>query len=166
MPIIIREMTRQDWPLVAEIYGQGINTRDATFERDVPTWEVWDASRLKTCRLVAEVDYEVSGFACVSPTSTREVYAGVCEVMIYVADGSRGHGLGGRLMRALVEATEAEGIWTLQASMFRENVASIQLHERVGFRVVWIRERIGRFWDGQWRDTVFMERRSLEVGVE
>jgi len=159
-------MTPEDWPAVAEIYGQGLETRDATFQRDVPTWEEWDAYRLKACRLVAEVDGRVSGFACVSPTSKREVYAGVGEVMIYVADGARGRGLGGRLMRVLVEATEVEGIWTLQASIFSENVASIQVHERVGFRVVGIRERIGRFWDGHWRDTVLMERRSLVVGLE
>ena len=106
------------------------------------------------------------GFACVSPASKRAVYAGVGEVMVYVADGRRGEGLGGLLMKALVEATEAEGFWMLQASMFPENVASIRAHERVGFRVVGTRERIARFRDGRWRDTLIMERRSAVTGVD
>ena len=69
-------------------------------------------------------------------------------------------------MKALVEATEAEGFWMLQASMFPENVASIRAHERVGFRVVGTRERIARFRDGRWRDTLIMERRSAVTGVD
>ena len=162
----LREMTPDDWPAVREIYRQGIETGDATFENEVPDWASWHTSRHAECRLVGESGGVVVGFACVSPASQRAVYAGVGEVMVYVADGSRGEGLGGLLMTALVEATEAEGFWTLQASIFPENVASIRAHERVGFRVVGTRERIGKFRDGRWRDTVIMERRSAVTGSD
>jgi L-amino acid N-acyltransferase YncA len=157
-------MASADWPAVAEIYRQGIATGDATFETTVPTWEEWDASRHAVARLVAEGPRGIEGFAAVSPVSKRGVYAGVAEVMVYVAADARGRGVGGRLLQALVEATEAAGIWTLQAGIFPENRASIAIHERVGFRVVGRRERLGRFHDGRWRDVVLMERRSEVAG--
>lgn len=162
----LRAMTPEDWPAVAGIYQAGIESGHATFETDVPTWEVWDAARYPDCRIVAEDEGVVVGFAAISPVSKRPVYAGVGEVMIYVAAAVRGRGLGTALMSALVEATEAAGFWTLQASTFPENTASIRAHERAGFRVLGRRDRIGRFHDGRWRDTVVLERRSRTVGVE
>ena len=162
----LRALVEGDWPAVADIYEQGITAGDATFETDVPPWKAWDASRHPACRIVAEEGGVVVGFAVMSPVSRREVYAGVAEVMVYVAEGSRGRGVGGALMKALVECSESAGIWTLQASVFPENVASIRAHERVGFRVMGTRERIARFHDGRWRDTVIMERRSRNVGLD
>ena len=157
-------MAAGDWPAVAEIYRQGIATGDATFETTVPTWEEWDASHHPTGRLVAERPRGIEGFAAVSPVSKRPVYAGVAEVTVYVAEDARGRGVGGGLLQALVEATESAGIWTLQASIFPENSASIVIHQEMGFRVVGVRKRLGRFHDGRWRDVVLMERRSGEVG--
>ena len=87
------------------------------------------------------------------------MYAGVAEVSIYVAERARGRGVGRKLMARLIADSEAEGIWTLQAGIFPENVASIALHERAGFRIVGQRERLGQM-NGRWRDVVLMERRS------
>jgi phosphinothricin acetyltransferase len=115
---------------------------------------------------VATEDEVVVGFAAVSPASARPAYAGVCEVMVYVAGRVRGKGVGTALMRALVRESERAGIWTLQASIFPENVASIRVHERTGFRIVGQRDRIGRFHDGRWRDTIVLERRSAAVGID
>ncbi|NIP78381.1 MAG: GNAT family N-acetyltransferase, partial [Gemmatimonadetes bacterium] len=103
-------------------------------------WEAWDAARHPCCRLVAVEDGRVVGFAALSPVSTRPVYAGVAEVMVYVAEDARGRGVGTALLSALVEATEAAGLWTLTAGIFPENEASIRAHERVGFRRVGRRE--------------------------
>jgi phosphinothricin acetyltransferase len=164
--VIVRDLVAADWPAVAEIYGQGIAAGDATFETTVPTWEAWDEARDPRCRIVAERDGLVVGFAAVSPVSKRPAYAGVREVMVYVAESARGAGVGGVLMRELVARTETVGIWTLQASIFPENVASIRAHERVGFRTVGQRDRIGRSHDGRWRDTVVVERRSPSVGAD
>ena len=162
--LTIRPLVATDWEVVRAIYLEGIESGDATFETDVPEWETWDASRLEVGRIVAEADGRVVGFAALSPTSKRPVYAGVAEVMVYVAGDARGRGIGGVLMQALVEASEDAGIWTLQASVFPENQASIRAHLRVGFRELGRRERIAQFHDGRWRDTVVLERRSSVVG--
>ena len=140
-------------------------TGDATFETEAPDWERWDASHLRACRLVAVAGGRVAGWAALSPVSAREVYAGVAEVSVYVAADFRGRGLGRTLLEALVRASEAEGIWTLQASIFPENVASVALHATCGFREVGRRERVGKL-QGRWRDTVLLERRSRTVGVD
>jgi phosphinothricin acetyltransferase len=158
-------MVPTDWPAVASIYLQGIATGDATFETEVPSWEAWDAARLPGCRLVAEVEGRVAGFATLSPVSRRAVYAGVAEVMVYVAEDTRGRGVGRRLLDALVESAEEAGLWTLQAGIFPENRASIAIHLAADFRILGTWRRLGRATDGRWRDVVLMERRSNVVGV-
>jgi L-amino acid N-acyltransferase YncA len=151
-------MRTGDWDSVRAIYIQGIATGNATFEQAAPEWETWDAAHLPFCRLGARADGEVLGWAALSPYSRRPVYAGVAEVSVYVAEAARGRGIGRALLSALVTESGQRGIWTLQAGIFPENVASIRLHERLGFRVVGTRERIGCM-DGRWRDVVLMERR-------
>jgi phosphinothricin acetyltransferase len=160
----IEPMQDSDWPAVREIYREGIETGDATFQTEAPEWAEWDANHLRHSRLVARDADAAGGWAALSPVSRRECYAGVAEVSIYVAAAHRGQGLGGRLLSMLVAESEAKGIWTLQAAIFPENVASIALHERLGFRQVGVRERIGQR-EGRWRDTVLLERRSKVVGL-
>lgn len=163
-PLEIAPMREAHWNAVREIYRQGIETGNATFERAVPEWADWDERHLPTTRLVARVDGEVLGWAALSRVSARHVYRGVAEVSIYIAETARGRGIGAVLLQALVSASEKDDIWTLQAGIFPENAASIRLHERTGFRIVGRRERLGCL-DGRWRDVVLMERRSATVGV-
>jgi phosphinothricin acetyltransferase len=158
-------MTAADWPRVREIYAEGIATGHATFQTAPPAWEEWDAEHLCAPRLVALLGGEVAGWAALSPVSRRPVYAGVVEVSVYVADAARGRGLGRLLLGELVHASEAAGIWTLQAGIFPENTASLALHERCGFRRVGLREQLGAM-QGRWRDVLLMERRSRTVGAE
>jgi L-amino acid N-acyltransferase YncA len=155
----IRAMTRDDWPAVEAIYADGIATRQATFETAPPTWAEFDAGRLPAHRLVAIDGGRVVGWAAVSPTSARECYAGVVEHSVYVSADARGRGVGRALVEALIASTDEAGIWTIQTSVFPENEASVALHERLGFRVVGRRERIAQL-DGQWRDTLLLERRA------
>ena len=151
-------MRSEDWPRVAEIYAEGIATGEATFETDVPSWVEWDSSHRPDLRIVAERGGELVGWAALAPVSRRPCYAGVAEESVYVADRTRGRGVGSSLLRALVERADRAGVWTIQTSIFPENVASIELHRRCGFRVVGRRERIAQL-RGVWRDTVVMERR-------
>jgi phosphinothricin acetyltransferase len=156
-------LTVDDWGAVRAIYREGIATGHATFETDAPDWEAWDRGRLEHPRLVARVGGEVVGWGALSPVSSRPVYAGVVEVSLYVTASSRGRGVGKALLRALVEASERAGVWTLQGAIFPENAASLALVKACGFREVGRRERIGRM-NGVWRDTVLVERRSPTVG--
>jgi len=163
------------WPAVREIYREGIATGNATFETELPDWQKWDSSHRKDCRLVAVREKSgngesgaespaVLGWAALSPVSGRCVYGGVAEVSVYVAAPARGRGVGKALLEALVKESEANGIWTLQAGIFPENVASITLHGSCGFRKVGVRHRLGKLGNA-WRDVMLLERRSTIVGV-
>ena len=157
--IVITPMLPNDWIAVSAIYAEGISTGNATFETDLPDWERWNASHLPSPRLVARCGSEVVGWAALSRVSARAVYAGVAEVSVYVASAARGQKIGLRLLEELIQHAEQNGFWTLQASIFPENTASLRLHERCGFRFVGCRERIAQL-NGQWRDTLLLERRS------
>jgi phosphinothricin acetyltransferase len=153
------------WPAVRTIYEEGIATGDATFETSAPAWEVWDASHLPFARVVAQENGEVLGWGALSRVSDRCAYSGVAEVSVYVTASARARGVGSVLLAALIEESEANGIWTLTAGIFPENVASIRLHEKAGFRVLGVRERVGKL-KGRWRDALLLERRSRVVGIE
>jgi phosphinothricin acetyltransferase len=159
---MIRPMEAADWPAVERIYGEGIATGNATFEEQPPSWESFDAGKLRDHRLVFD-DGEVRGWAAVSATSAREVYRGVVEHSVYVAAGARGRGVGGALLAALIESCVSGGVWTIQSGIFPENEASLALHRAHGFREVGTRERIALMGYGpyaaQWRDVTLVERR-------
>jgi len=154
-------MTRDDWLSVEAIFANGIATGDATVETERPDWEKFDRGRLPHSRLVATEDGAVVGWATVSPTSTRACYAGVVEHTVYVGEHARGRGVGRALVEALLGAAADAGVWTIQASIFPENTASLALHERLGFRVVGRRKRIARL-NGVWRDTILLELRFAD----
>lgn len=150
---------------VNAIYLEGIATGNATFQAEGRSWAEWDSTHLESCRFVAcDESGTVLGWAALSAVSGRCVYAGVAEVSVYVAAAARGKGVGKALLQQLVDASEAAGIWTLQAGIFPENKASVVLHQRVGFRIVGYRERIGRMHTGEWRNTLLLERRSQTIG--
>ena len=159
MSFVIDAMKISDADAVLAIYAEGIATGDATFETELPSWEKWDAAHHKHSRLVTREGETVLGWAALCQVSVRPVYSGVAEVSIYVGGPVRGKGVGNALMKALIESSEQNGIWTLQAGIFPENTASIALHLRHGFREVGRRDSIGRH-KGIWRDTVLLERRS------
>ena len=158
-------MIPSDWPSVARIYREGIATGHATFNTEAPAWESWDAGHLPACRLVAVDADDVIGWAALIAVSDRCVYAGVAEESVYVAERARGRGVGRLLLEGLIAASEAQGIWTLQAGIFPENTVSVTLHERLGFRLVGRRERLGQTAAGEWRDVLLLERRSSTIGL-
>ena len=104
------------------------------------------------------------GWAALSAVSARRVYAGVAEVSVYIAETARGMGLGRMLLSSLIASSERQGIWTVQAGIFPEDIESIALHKSLGFRELGRRERIGKMGE-HWRDVVLVERRSKIVGV-
>ncbi|MEM1094913.1 MAG: N-acetyltransferase family protein [Bacteroidota bacterium] len=160
----LRPVTRADAEAIFAIYAEGMATGNATFDTVVPDWPTWDKKYLKHSRLVWEDDGEVLGWVGIMPSSTRVIYQGVADLSVYVAAKASGRGIGQALLEGLIEASEAHGIWTLQALILSENAVSRRLHARCGFREVGIRERVSQR-DGIWRDSVLMERRSAVVGV-
>jgi len=172
MHVRIDPMTEVDWPGVADIHREGIATGHATFAAEpAPSYAEFCEGKHAIGNLVARnaENGTVLGWAALTRVSPRPVYAGVAEVGVYVGEAARGHGVGTALLRELIARAEAAGIWTLQASIFEENTASLALHRRAGFHVVGRRDRIGRMppigpRGGQWRDTLLLERRSPTAG--
>jgi L-amino acid N-acyltransferase YncA len=149
---------------VLKIYQAGIDSGDATFETETPAWERFRAGHIEGLELVAVEGRKVMGWAAAGRVSDRCVYAGVAEHSVYVDPSRRGRGVGKALLDALIHAAEDKGIWTLQSGIFPENTASLALHDRCGFRVVGVRQRVGCHF-GRWRDVVMVERRSPTIGV-
>jgi L-amino acid N-acyltransferase YncA len=162
MDIIIRPFADGDWEAVAKIYGQGIETQNATFETEVPTFEQWTKKFHPHLLWTALLDQRVVGWAGLQPVSIRKAYEGVVEVTIYIDLKFTGKGIGKGLMRHLIAESENAGIWTLFASVFPENVASINLHRSAGFREIGYREKIAQI-NGKWRNTLLFERRSKKI---
>ncbi|AXT21042.1 GNAT family N-acetyltransferase [Flavobacteriaceae bacterium AU392] len=162
--ISIRDMQPEDWQEVSKIYKEGIATGMATFEKKVPEYDAWNNAHLDHCRIVAIKKNAILGWAALSPVSSRCVYGGVGEVSVYVSQNSRGEGVGSLLMNALISKSELAGFWTLQSGIFPENLGSIELHKKTGFRYIGKRERIGSL-DGVWKDNLLFERRSKLIGV-
>jgi L-amino acid N-acyltransferase YncA len=158
-------MRAEDADRVLAIYQAGIDGGQASFETTAPTWKEFDAAKLKTHRHVAVDAGEIVGWVAASPTSSRCAYRGVVEHSVYVDPAAHKRGIGARLLQALIDSTEAEGIWTIQSGVFPDNTASLRLHERAGFRVVGTRTRVGKH-HGRWRDVVLIERRSTVAGTD
>jgi len=156
---MIRPMTTSDSTRVLKIYKMGIETRNATFETEVPSWEDWDSKHLLHSRFVYIENDIVLGWAALSSVSVRQVYKGVAEISIYIDTDFNGRGIGSQLMEKVIQSSEENGIWTLNSSVFPENIATLKLHEKFGFRIIGFKEKVATL-DGKWRNTVLLERRS------
>jgi arsenate reductase len=161
----IRVLKKEDFPSITHIYREGMATGIATFETEVPSWEQWDAKFLPDCRFVALIDNEIAGWCTLSAVSKRKVYAGVAENTVYVSGKFQKRGIGKALLIHLISSSESKGFWTLQASIFPQNTASIVIHQQCGFRMIGIREKIAQR-DGIWHDNIMMERRSNIISKE
>jgi len=161
----IRPLLKNTWTAVKNIYELGIATGFATFETTAPNWEKWHQNHLPFGRLVIVQEQTVIGWAALTAVSNRCIYQGVAEVSIYIHPNHRGKGIGQLLFKKLIFESEKKGIWTLHSAIFSENLGSIKLHEKVGFRKIGYREKIGKL-DGVWKDNVLMERRSQLVGID
>lgn len=164
--ITIRPYTPADWPDVERIYAEGIATKMATFETAPKSQSSWQQQSVQGSAIVAQIesDTALAGWAVLWPISDRCAYAGVAEVSVYIAESARGKGAGKALLNNLITVSEQLGLWTLQAGIFEENMASIRLHEKCGFRIVGVRERLGEL-QGDWKNIVLMERRSPNTGM-
>ena len=155
-------MKNTDAKRVLEIYKMGLETGNATFETSIPSWGIWNKNHLSHSRLVYEENGKILGWAALAPVSGRKVYKGVAEISVYIDTEFRGRGIGYRLLNSLIKSSEQNGIWTLTSSVFPENKATFRLHQKTGFRIVGVREKIAEH-HGSWRDTVIFEKRSKKI---
>ncbi len=158
------DISEENFPEVARIYGEGLATGTATFETTIPYWEKWNNGHLSFGRILVVKENQYLGWAALSPVSSRCVYGGVAEVSVYVSESARGKGVGEFLLKNLIEISEANDIWTLQSGIFRDNTASHKLHMKCGFREIGYKEKVGQL-HGVWKDNVLLERRSKIVGT-
>lgn len=165
MGIVVRPLLKEDYPFAASIYAEGLETGIASFETVVPNWDDWNDKYITSCRLVAEIDQHIAGFAVLSQVSKRPVYSGVAEVTLYISKAYRGRHVGETLLNRLITESETNGFWTLNAAIFSENIPSIAMHKKCGFRVVGIREKLGQRY-GKWHDNYLLERRSTKIGID
>ncbi len=162
----IRPYKSTDWPAVERITQEGIDTGVATFEIKPKSQEKWEEESIPGTQLVAaEEDGVVHGWALLWPVSDRCAYTGVSEVSVYVSKNAQGRGIGKLLLNAVIKKSEEIGIWTIQAGIFEDNPSSIALHLSCGFRLIGVRERIGKL-RGIWKNSQQYERRSSVVGIE
>lgn len=155
----LRKMEIEDWPAVLRIHQMGMDTNLATFESQCPSKAIWDSHYHRACRLVAEYDGQVVGWAALLPVSHRAVFKGVAEVSIYVDEARQGMGIGSALLARLCCDSKAMGFWMLESVIMENNVGSIALHTKCGFRKVGYREHIAKDQKGHWRHVVLMELR-------
>ena len=139
----IREMQPEDGEVVLKIFQEGIDSENATFDKEPPSWEVWDTKHFNLCRWILEDETnEIVGWAAIQPVSNRDCFRGVAEVSIYLTEKVQGKGLGQTLLQKLILSSEENGFWTLQSGLFPENEASIAVHHKLGFVTVGRREKI------------------------
>ena len=140
----IVNLSPDHWPGVRAIYAEGVNGGLATVISQLPTWKDFDQSKRPDLRLAAVDDAShVLGWATCEPFSHHPAYAGVVEDSVYVAEAAQRRGIGRALLQALVDRAAACGVWTIQSKIFSLNHASIDLHVRLGFRLVGVYERLG-----------------------
>jgi L-amino acid N-acyltransferase YncA len=158
---LVRSAATSDAQAIADIYKEGIEDRVATFETE-PRSAAQISAQLaekgdRYPTLVVERDGEVVAWASAGAYRSRPCYAGIAEHSVYVARKARGTGAGRLALEALSRVCGERGFWKLTSRIFPENVASIALHERVGFRIVGTYRRHGQL-DGEWRDCVIVEK--------
>lgn len=160
-----RPAHKDDAAAMAAIYNQGIEDRIATFETQPRTPDQvveWFGSGLPM--VVVLSDGEVVGYAVTFPYADRCCYAGIAEFSVYVRRDWRGKGVGAVAMTELLAKARDHGLWKLLSRVFPENVGSLALMDRMGFKRIGTHEKHGKL-DGVWRDCVIVEKVIPENAV-
>src|SRR6185312_12363067 len=167
--IAIRPATDSDMDAVTAIYAHHVLYGVASFETTPP-----DAAEMRRRRadvlarglpyFVAADGDAVLGYTYASPYRTRAAYANSVENSVYLHPDAIGRGLGTRLLTVLIETCESLELRQIVAIVGDSaNIASIRLHEKLGFRRVGVLQSVG-YKHGRWLDSVLLQR-SLGKGA-
>lgn len=160
---MIREMLKEDWDKVKDIYMQGMIAGTSTYTTICPDYTEWDLAHKKDCRFVYVEDGVVVGWIALSPVSARPAFSGVAEVSIYIDEKYHHKGIGTKLLNEMSKESEKKGYWSLYSAIFTSNKASIALHKKCGFREIGYREKLAKDRFGNWQDTTMLEKRSKTI---
>ncbi|GGG78225.1 GNAT family N-acetyltransferase [Corynebacterium pelargi] len=162
---VIRPLRRADFGQVQQIYLLGLETGNASYEVEAPSWERFSKAKIPESLYVAveaDNDEKVIGWVAAAPISTRSVFHGVVEDSIYIHPDARGRGVAGALVDQLIEVCIALNKWAIHSWIFPENVGSAKLHESRGFEKVGTLRHLAKMtygeFKGQWRDTDIWEK--------
>jgi L-amino acid N-acyltransferase len=164
--VIVRDATESDVPAILAIYNDVLATSTAIFS-DAPSkledrlqW-LRDRRALGYPVLVATDESGVLGFASFADFRSWPGYRHTVEHSVHVRADVRGRGIGGALMRVLLERATALGKHVMVAGVDADNAGSIRLHERLGFQRAGTLHHVGCKF-GRWLDLAFLERRLDE----
>lgn len=161
--LILRDARDDDMPAIQAIYAHHVLTGIASFELEAPSLEELQRRRADVLAKglpyrVAQLDGEVVGYGYATLYRPRPAYRFTVEDSVYVRDGLAGKGIGQAVLEDVIEHCVAGG-WRQMIAIIgnSENIGSIRLHERLGFKRVGVFESVG-FKHGRWLDTVLMQR--------
>jgi phosphinothricin acetyltransferase len=160
---LIRPAAAADIRAITAIYGEAVVNGSASFEIVAPEAAEMERRWRSIVEggypyVVAEEDSRVLGFAYVSAHHARAAYRHTVDDSIYLAADARGKGIGGALLRSLIQESEKRGFRQMIAVIGdSENAASIRLHKAAGFTLVGTFANVG-FKHGRWVDSVLMQR--------
>jgi phosphinothricin acetyltransferase len=163
-PVVVRDATPGDLPAMAAIYDDQVRTSMATFDTE-PRGAAYLGEKLAATGggnvvLVACADGELLGYTFSGPFRPRPAYDGTKEVSVYLAEGSRGRGLGRTLYAALLARLDAApDVHTQVAVIALPNDASVALHVGCGFERVGVLREVGHKF-GRYVDTAWYQRMS------
>ena len=158
----VRPATGDDAEAICRIYNQGIEDRVATLETERRTPEErrqWLAVRSpRHPVIVAETAAgTVVGWGSLNAFNPRAAYRFVADFSIYVERGWRGKGVGGVMLKRLIELGREHDYHKLVLSAFPTNDGGMALYTKLGFRTVGVYKEQGQL-DGHWVDTIIMEK--------
>ena len=158
---MIRPTTPSDNAAIATIWNREVLQTTATSDtepRDADAQWAWLAAHGPRHPVIVAVDGdEVVAFGALSPYRSKPAYAWTAENSVYVKDGWRGQGLGGRVLDRLLVLAQEHGHHSVIARVTAANEASLALHERRGFVRVGHEHQVA-LKHGMWLDVVTLQR--------
>ncbi len=158
--LTIRDASRDDAAVIAEIYNESIAANDATMHDAPKTAEAIRAQMEgfgpRECFLLLERDGQVLGWGVIKLYSHRAGYRFCCETSVFLRRSERRKGHGTYLKRAVIDRCRAYGYHHLLARIFADNEASIEYNKRLGYEMVGIQREIG-YKNGRWQDVAVMQ---------
>jgi L-amino acid N-acyltransferase YncA len=163
-PAGIRLATPEDAPSIAELYGPHVTDGATSFELAPPSAAEMRERVVSTLRqtpwLVCDQAGELLGYAYACKHRERGAYQWSLDVSVYVASTRQRRGVGRALYTSLFALACLQGYHAAYAGISLPNVASVGLHEALGFVPVGVFHAVG-YKLGAWHDVGWWQREFM-----